>query len=452
MQGDSLPDGRLIAFYGDDFTGSTDVMEVLAFAGLPTVLFLDVPSPEDLARFPEARAIGIAGTARSQSPAWMQENLAPALRALDALQTPVLHYKVCSTFDSSPQIGSIGCALEIGLAQTQRAWCPMVVATPALRRYQAFGTLFAAVDGAGYRLDRHPTMSRHPVTPMHEADLRRHLAAQTHEPIGLVDHVALTTGQGGAALAAARAQHRAVLFDVMDNATLAEVGRLIWAARDGGLFAVSSSGLTYALVAHWRSAGMLLPASPPASRGKVDRLLVVSGSCSPVSAGQIGWAVANGFAPVRLDIAAASDPVTAPAEAARAAQAACAALAAGQDAIVFSAEGPGDASIAGLSVLASGMGRAPADLQRHVAATLGEVAALVTSRSGLTRIVIAGGDTSGAATQRLGIQALEAVMPVAPGGPLCLGHRRGQAPVEILLKGGQIGAVDLFGQVKRGGA
>jgi uncharacterized protein YgbK (DUF1537 family) len=198
----ALPDGLLVAYYGDDFTGSTDVMEVLTFAGLPTVLFLDVPASGELERFPGRRGIGVAGTARSRSPEWMRAHLPPALAALDALGAPVLQYKVCSTFDSGPAAGSIGCALEIGLKATRRAWCAMVVGAPALRRYQAFGTLFAAVDGVGYRLDRHPTMSRHPVTPMAEADLRLHLARQTDEPVGLVDLVALKQGRGAAALAA----------------------------------------------------------------------------------------------------------------------------------------------------------------------------------------------------------------------------------------------------------
>ncbi len=446
----ALPEGRLIAFYGDDFTGSTDVMEVLAFAGLPTVLFLDVPDADDLQRFAGYRGIGIAGTARSRAPEWMQKHLTPALQALDALNTPVMHYKVCSTFDSSPTAGSIGCALDIGLAATRRAWCPMVVGAPKLRRYQAFGNLFAAVDGVGYRLDRHPTMARHPVTPMDEADLRRHLARQTAAAIGLVDVVALTTGRGEAALAEARAAgQRAVLFDVIDDAMLIEVGRIIWNARGGGLFAVASSGLTYALVAWWRAAGLLPQAAPPVSRGPVDRLLVVSGSCSPVTEAQIGWAMANGFVPVRLNVAAATGPDAA-AETARVTEAARAALDNGHDAIVFSAEGPGDPGIALLHAIAAQTGRAAGDLQGSLAAALGAVAASVTERCGLTRLVVAGGDTSGEVTQRLGIQALEAIMPVAPGGPLCLGHRRGQGPLEILLKGGQIGRVDLFGQVKRG--
>ena len=446
-----LPDGPLVAFYGDDFTGSTDVMEVLTFAGLPTVLFLDVPETGDLARFPGRRGIGVAGTARSRSPDWMRAHLPPALAALDALGAPVLQYKVCSTFDSSPTIGSIGCALEIGLAATRRAWCAMVVGAPALRRYQAFGTLFAAVDGVGYRLDRHPTMSRHPVTPMAEADLRLHLAQQTREPVGLIDLVALKQGRGTAALAAARdGGLRAVLFDVIDDETLAEAGRLIWQARGSGVFAVASSGLEYALVAHWRAAGLLPPAPAMTARGPVGRLLVVSGSCSPGTAQQVRWAAGNGFVPIRLDVLAAVDPARAHDEIDRAVAASCAALADGRDVIAFSAEGPHDPAIGLLRDAAARTGQPPEALQGAVAEALGEVLAAVIARTDLSRLVVAGGDTSGAATSRLGIYALEAAMPLTPGGPMCLGYRRGLPPVEIVLKGGQIGGADFFGLVKRG--
>jgi uncharacterized protein YgbK (DUF1537 family) len=446
-----LPDGPLVAFYGDDFTGSTDVMEVLTVAGLPTVLFLAVPAAEDLARFPGRRGIGVAGTARRRSPEWMRAHLPAALSALDRLGAPVLHYKVCSTFDSSPTIGSIGCALEIALAATPRAWCAMVVGAPALRRYQAFGNLFAAVDGVGYRLDRHPTMSRHPVTPMTEADLRLHLARQTDERVHLVDLVALKQGRGTQALAAAReGGARAVLFDVIDDDTLAEVGRVIWQGRGDGVLAVASSGLEYALVAHWRAAGKLPPPPAVTDRGPVERLLVVSGSCSPGTAQQIRWAAGNGFVPIRLDAVAAIDPARSRQEIDRIVGESCAALAAGRDVVVFSAEGPHDPAIGLLRDAAARNHQAPEALQAAVTEALGNVLAAVTLRSNLSRVVVAGGDTSGTATGRLGIYALEAAMPLAPGGPLCIGHRRGLPPIEIALKGGQIGGADFFGQVKRG--
>ena len=183
----ALPEGALIAFYGDDFTGSAAVMEVLAFAGLETVLFLRPPTAKQLADFPRARAIGIAGTARSQTPAWMRSELPAIFMALKSLGTSIVQYKICSTLDSAPQLGSIGQAAELGLAVIGGAWTPILAAAPVMGRYQAFGRFYATAEGRTYRLDRHPVMSRHPATPIDEADVRLFLSRQTVAPIGLVD-------------------------------------------------------------------------------------------------------------------------------------------------------------------------------------------------------------------------------------------------------------------------
>jgi transaldolase len=108
-----LSDRHLIAtFYGDDFTGSTDALEALAVHGLHPVLFLRSPSPDQVARFPDSRAVGVAGESRSRSPQWMSEHLPKVFQQLKALGPLICHYKVCSTFDSSPEVGSIGRALE----------------------------------------------------------------------------------------------------------------------------------------------------------------------------------------------------------------------------------------------------------------------------------------------------------------------------------------------------
>ena len=101
---EGLPPGLLLAYYGDDFTGSTDAMEAFTAAGLPTVMFLQAPTPAWRERFPDARCIGLAGTARGRSPAWMDRHLPVAFRSLVWLGAPILQYKVCSTFDSSPAI------------------------------------------------------------------------------------------------------------------------------------------------------------------------------------------------------------------------------------------------------------------------------------------------------------------------------------------------------------
>jgi len=134
----------LLTFYGDDFTGSSAVMEVLSFAGIPTMLFLDAPSAKVLKRFPDLQAIGVAGVARSKNPDWMRAHLPPVFEGLKKLGAPLMHYKVCSTFDSSPDTGSIGVAAELGKQIFNPQWIPLVVGAPAIGRYQIFGTLFAA--------------------------------------------------------------------------------------------------------------------------------------------------------------------------------------------------------------------------------------------------------------------------------------------------------------------
>ena len=262
----ALPQGPLIAWYGDDFTGSAATMEALTFAGLPAVLFFDIPRPEQLARFPGMRGIGIAGIARSQPPAWMRAHLPPIFRSLRDSGAPLIHYKICSTFDSSPTTGSIGAAIEIGLEAFGNGWIPLITAAPAIHRYQAFGHLFATVAGTGYRLDRHPTMSRHPVTPMHEADLGRHLAAQTALPTGVVDFVAMKGCRADAVLVQRRAEGARILsLDIVDQETLAEAGRLVWEHREPIQFVVGSQGVDYALIAHWQSRG-LIPVVETAAR------------------------------------------------------------------------------------------------------------------------------------------------------------------------------------------
>src|SRR6185312_6189943 len=147
----------LYSFYGDDFTGSTDVLEQLATHGIPAVLFLAPPTFAQIAAFPGMRAIGVAGDSRSRSPEWMSENLPAIFRSIQSLGAPVVHYKTCSTFDSSRAHGSIGRAVEIGLDVFKPRFIPIVVGAPYLRRYVAFGNLFAAdPDGNIVRIDRHP--------------------------------------------------------------------------------------------------------------------------------------------------------------------------------------------------------------------------------------------------------------------------------------------------------
>ncbi len=451
---DSLPDGPLLTWYGDDFTGATAVMEVLSFAGLPAVLFLGVPNAEQLAAFADYRAIGIAGSARSQSPDWMEAHLPACFSALASIGAPIAHYKVCSTFDSSPEVGSIGRAAELAVPLLGGDWHPLVVAAPEIARYQAFGNLFASVDGVTYRLDRHPVMSRHPVTPMDESDVRLHLGRQTGMQIGLVDYLRLMAGEGDRALSEER-DRRAVIIaiDVVDEATLAEAGRLVWENRGDRLFAVGSQGLEYALVAFWRKKGLISERAEVDKARPVERIAAVSGSCSPVTAGQIAWAGENGFNLIEMDAACAVRDEEWTREQARVAAAALAALGQGIDPIIYTAMGPEDPAIGRLRSAVDATGQAMGDVCAEIGRGLGAVLSRVLHEAGVTRGVIAGGDTSSFAASGLGLYALTATGPIAPGAPLCRGHSDDPEidGFEIELKGGQMGQPDFFGSVRKGG-
>jgi len=449
------PRGLLLAYYGDDFTGSTDVMEAFTAAGVPTVLFMRAPTPESLARFPGVRCVGLAGQSRGRSPEWMARELPPAFASLAALGAPILQYKVCSTFDSSPEVGSIGRAIDLGVPMMRGIWSPMIVGAPRLRRYQAFGNLFAAVDGVGHRLDRHPTMARHPVTPMAEADLCRHLAAQTGRRIALIDMVRLRAGDGPArVLDLAGPDVPVVLIDVLDDETLAAAGRLVWQARGPGLFSASSSGLQYALAAHWRSEG-LLPAQPtlPVAPA-VPAIAVVSGSCSPVTAAQIAWAGEQGFRLDRLDLQALLDRHRRDAEIERAVSAAAAALEDGRSPLVYSAAGPDDPAVRGFDATAARFGLTRTEAAARVGHGLAEVLRRLLDRAPLRRVAVAGGDSAGDVASALDITALTVVAGLAPGAPLCRAwsHRADRDGLEIVLKGGQMGGPAFFGAARDGAA
>lgn len=442
-----LPEGLLLAFYGDDYTGSSAVMEVLAFAGVPTVLFLGPPTQEQLARLSGFRAIGVAGTARSQSPAWMERHLPPVFAMMAALEAPIFHYKVCSTFDSAPHVGSIGKAIDLAAPLLGGAWHPLVIGAPAIARYQAFGQLFAAVDGVVHRLDRHPVMARHPVTPMAEADVLRHLAEQTRMPSALVDLAAMKQGRSDERLARARQDGaRIVALDVIDEETLAEAGRMIWEHRGERLLAIGSQGVEYALTAHWRAAGYLPEAPVQAKASARSHIAAVSGSCSPITARQIAFALDNGFEGVKLDAARAVDAPTWETEVQRGAALALAALGRGRNPLIYTAEGPDDPAVAAMATAVAACGADAGEVNARIGDGLGRALDRLVREAALRRVVIAGGDTSGHAAMALGLHAVTALAPLAAGAPLCraLADDPAMDGVEIAFKGGQMGETDFF--------
>ena len=446
-----LPDGPLVAWYGDDFTGSSAVLEALSFAGLPSVLFFDIPTEAQWARFAGVRGVGIASVARSKGPAWMEEHLPPAFEWLAARRAPINHYKVCSTLDSSPHIGSIGKAIDIAATHFKAPWIPCLIASPINRRYQVFGHLFASAPGGVFRLDRHPVMARHPVTPMDESDVVQHLTKQTNRPMSLIDIEALGDDADAALRQAIHQGAEVISLDSLDEAHLARTGRLIWEHRGDGLFAVGSQGLEYAVIAHWQEAGILETVEPSKSAGPVERIIVVSGSISPVTAIQIDWAEAHGFEIIPLDVAR----IVAGEQGAMqdALDAALSAMNAGRDPLILSARGSDDSSIATMHEAVQRLGLSDDVANARIGEALGQLLSKFLKITGLRRAVISGGDTSGYASHQLGLFALSAIAPTIPGAALLQGHGddREIDGLQLALKGGQMGSPDYFGWIKRGG-
>ncbi len=442
----------LLTFYGDDFTGSTDALEQLTLAGIRTALFIEPPTAKQLRRFSGLQAVGVAGMTRSMTPGAMEKILRPAFQKLKSLGARHVHYKVCSTFDSSPGIGSIGRVIDVATEIFRGPFVPLLVAAPALGRYTIFGNHFARYgigsDGAIFRLDRHPSISRHPVTPMTEADLRVHLAKQTKKSIALFDilKVALPAKEARMALKRMLADKpEVILFDALDAEHLKQIGGLMdeYARAGKPLFSVGSSGVEMALGAFWSQSSLkktslrLVTSSPT----KTEQILIGSGSCSPVTSGQIAWALENGFAEVAINTAALmADGAK---EKQRVVAAAAKFLRSGRSVIVHTTRKGSDKRIAA---------KLKGDTSRILGTALGEVLRGALEQSSVKRLCIAGGDTSSYAARALGIEALEMIAPLTPGAPLCRAASRFSAVdgLEVVFKGGQVGAENYFGVVRKG--
>jgi uncharacterized protein YgbK (DUF1537 family) len=444
----------LLAFYGDDFTGSTDAMEALAKSGYRTILFLEAPTPEMLSRFEGIRCVGVAGTSRAKNPAELEKEVGPVMERLSRLEAPIVHYKTCSTFDSSPEVGSIGQAILVSRSYfPNQATVPLLVGAPALGRYTLFGQHFARMDGQVYRLDRHPVMSRHPVTPMHEADLRLHLKEQLNEEISLMNILEL---EGEWESVSERFQQKlqekptVLLIDVLDDARLSLSGQLIWeAANEGQRFVVGSSGVEYALTAFWEKAGIAQTKQNAATTSiePAKRILAVSGSASPVSQKQIETAIEQGFHSIRIPAAALTNSEAVPHEML---DEAIRLLNEGNSVVLYTALGPEDKAIAETREQFARKGIEGSQTGEYIGRQLGRWTKHIMQEAGLRRVVIAGGDTSGFVTSEMGIYGMEMLLSISPGAPLCrvYAEEGTMDGIELALKGGQFGSPDYFARVR----
>ncbi|WP_306222311.1 four-carbon acid sugar kinase family protein [Bosea beijingensis] len=412
-------------WFADDFTGATDTLATLAERGFRALLFLGVPTPAQLAAAGPLDAVGIAGATRSMPSTEIASILDEAGRFFAELGVQLMHYKCCSTFDSAPYVGSIGAAVAALKPHFPNELVPIIGGQPNLGRYCLFGHLFAAAGAGGeiHRIDRHPTMSRHPVTPMAEADLRRHLAEQGLAPVGLIDYRAHEMqGEAASTLAHLRGQgSRIVLFDVSRAEDLVSIAQICRAplAEAPMLFVGASS------VAHVAAEleNQLAVATPAPAIRQPGPALALAGSLSPVTRAQVE--AANGFARLTIDPARL---LSEPSHAENLRKQALSLLAAGDTMLLTAAP--------------DGVPKSP----RAVAEATGMLLREVMREARIARLLVAGGDTSTLAIEALDIWGLSYRAPMVAGAPLCRAHSTAQHldGLEIVLKGGQMGPTNFF--------
>ena len=457
-----------MAYYGDDLTGSTDALEVLSKAGARTMLFLEPPTADTLSRYPGLQAIGVAGRTRSLTPEEMEPELTGAFDSLGKLGPEYVHYKVCSTFDSSPTRGSIGRAIEVGRRVFGSECVPLIVAAPILGRYCVFGNLYASAGiGASrkvYRLDRHPSASEHPSTPMKESDLRLHLAKQTDakiESFELPDYELTERAQQQELHRLVDEGAEVILFDGLDSSHLACAASLVDAHIKSDTqvcFLAGSSGVESALGWHWQQKGRLDERKSWSPIEQVAQALVISGSCSPVTASQIQWATRSGFAEVALDtstlVGSQSDSDYMQASTDQVLRY----LESGKSVVVHTSLGINDPRVAATRQLVCNFqgDRSPPieSCAQLLGESLGRMIRQVLEESDLQRLCIAGGDTASWVSREMEIEAIEMVSPLTRGAPLCRVHAPNAKAdgLEVVFKGGQVGDEDFFGALLTGSA
>ncbi|MBR0643475.1 3-oxo-tetronate kinase [Plastoroseomonas hellenica] len=409
----------LLGCIADDFTGATDLANTLVKNGMTAVQVIGVPSGP----LPEADAIIIALKSRTVP---VRQAVADSLAAAEALLAAgarQIFFKYCSTFDSTDEgnIGPVADALAARLGTGFAIACP---AFPTAGRTIFQGHLFV-----GAALLNESGMENHPLTPMRDSNLVRVLARQTEASVGLVPFAVVDQGAFAIRQAMTRLTESGRRYGIVDAITdehLVAIGEAVAAHA----LVTGGSGVAMGLPGNFRRAG-LLPDRPdaamlPPAKGT---LAVLAGSCSRATLGQIG--LARDHAPV-LEL----DPLETPDAAVLTAQALTWAEGklSEERPIIIAASAPPDR----VAALQAKLGRdAAGALVEHVLANVAE--ALV--QRGVGRLMVAGGETSGAVVTRLGVNALRIGAEIDPGVPWTYAEPNG---IHLALKSGNFGTRDFF--------
>lgn len=406
----------------DDLTGATDLALMLAHEGLRTIQTIGVPRVGlDLSG---ADAVVVALKSRTIPP---QEAIDQSLAAAEALKkagAKNLFFKYCSTFDSTDQ-GNIGPVTEALLAFAGSDFSLACPAFPANGRTVYKGHLF--VNGVPLH---ESSMKDHPLTPMRDSNLVRVLQRQTKLSIGLVPFEDVEAGPDALRSAFERekaAGHRIVIIDALSDAHLRTIGL---AAADFPLI-TGGSGVAMGLPAAYRQSGALATTSLQSNfESPAGRSIILAGSCSSATRQQVDTAIEAGIPALRLDpMDLASRDITA--------QTALDWLAVQQTdgpVLIYSTATPEE-----VQTVQCKLGRMNAG--EIVEGTLADIARALPTL-GFTRLIVAGGETSGAVVNALEVQALSIGPEIDPGVPWT--RSLGGVDLALALKSGNFGAPDFF--------
>ncbi len=408
----------LLGCIADDFTGASDLANNLVRAGMRVVQTIGVPSSPLSA---EVDAVVVALKSRTIAP---QDAIAQSLAALSWLKTQgsrQIYFKYCSTFDSTPQ-GNIGPVTE---ALMDALGTDFTIATPAFPDNNR--TVFKGYLFAGDTLLNESGMQNHPLTPMTDANLVRVMQAQTQRVVGLVDYKVVAQGADAVSKRIAQLKAAGVGVAIVDAISNDDLMRLGPALRDMPLV-TAGSGVAIGLPQNFGiSTSSNSSALPPASGLRA----VVSGSCSVATNAQVVNFMSAGLPALAVDPLRMASGIDVVSEALAWAKPL---LSAGPVLVYSTAESSAIKAVQSqLGVDAAG-----AMVERTLAAIAKGLVGL-----GVQQLVVAGGETSGACVQALGITQMQIGPQIAPGVPWCFASSEG-TPIHITLKSGNFGSQDFF--------
>ena len=418
----------------DDHTGATDAAGMLTERGVKTVLCLSVPEPGQLLHLSEAYDAVVIGTrSRALPPCDASEVTAAAVRALVECGAAKVQVKYCSTFDSTPQ-GNIGPSLDAAMDVLGARATIVAPALPVNGRTTYCGYHF--VDG---RLLSESHMKDHPLTPMTDSCLVRWLQHQTQRRVSLVGHETVREGPEAVTRALEEGARRGEVYFVTDAVCQADLGVIARATADWPLV-TGGSGITAEIPA------LLFgprPALSFAQRLAVvpESTLVVAGSCSPATRQQNEHAEQSGFLAIQIEgsaVLAGTVDVDGTVAQVRAA------LSTHGGVVLRASAEP--AEVERVQRLGAERDLSPTEVGEMVAAALAELAVHVVASGDVGRLIVSGGETAGAVCRRLGVEAVEVGLPVAPGVPYCF-------PIPgphllLVLKSGNFGGDDFYVRVR----